>query len=97
MSGLRLFAIALVAIGLAGCGKGKDEPKSREQQRAEREAFIKQREERAMQNPDKVFGKALKGQEASAQRSADYRKKVDDEAQKKYEAEEAAKAEGKSK
>jgi hypothetical protein len=97
MSGLRLFAVALVAIGVAGCGKGKDATKTAGQQRTERETFEKQREERAMQNPDQVFGKALKGQEAAAKRSADYRKKVDDDAQRKYEAEEASRAEGKTK
>jgi len=97
MPAWRAFAIALVAVGLVACGKGKgkDEPKTAEQQRAEREAFIKAREERAMQNPDQVFGKALKGQEAAAKRSADYRKKVDEETLKREQ--EAARDEGKSK
>lgn len=94
MPGWGAFAIALVAVGLTACGKGKDEPKTAEQQRAEREAFTKAREERAMQNPDQVFGKALKGQEAAAKRSADYRKKVDEETLKREQ--EAAKDEGKT-
>ncbi len=82
---LRFAAITLVAIGLAGCGKGKDAPKTADHQRAEREAFEKKREERAMQNPDEVFAKALKTQERAAKRAEAHRNKVVDEAQKRDE------------
>ncbi len=82
----RALVIALAVASLTSCGKSKkDAPKSAEQQRAEREAFELKREERAMQNPDQVFGKALKSQETAAKRSEAHRKKVDDEAQKRYE------------
>lgn len=78
--GWTIVVAILAAASLAGCSKGsKDAPKTAEQARVEREAFEKQREERAMQQPDQVFGKALNGQEAAAKRSADYRKKVDDD------------------
>ena len=84
----RHLSLALVVsiACLAGCGKsGKDAPKSAEQQRTEREAYEQKREERAMQNPDQVFGKALKSQETASKRSEAHRKKVVDDAQKRYE------------
>ncbi len=83
MSALRYLAVALVAAGLAGCGKGsKDPPKTAEQQRAEREAFEQKREERAMQDPEKVFGRALKTQERAAKKAEAHRQKVVEDAEK---------------
>ena len=44
-----------------------------------------------MTKPERTFDRAMKTQENSAKRSAEYRKKVDDELQKKEEAQEAGK------
>jgi hypothetical protein len=85
-------AIAVIALLVSACGKrDADVQATQEKQRAAREAEEKRREEKTMANPDKVFDRALKSQEKSAQRSAEHRKKVDDEAQKKWEALEAGK------
>jgi uncharacterized protein HemX len=78
-----LLLLALIAaVGLAGCGK-KDPQKTREQQRAEREAFERKAEERAMQNPDKVFGKAEDIQARSARKAEAERKRLSDEWERK--------------
>ena len=79
-------------LALPACGKREPDSKAaQEQQRAARDAEEKRREEKTLANPDKMFDRALKTQENSAKRAAEYRKKVDDEAQKKYEAQDAAK------
>ncbi len=86
---LRAAAVCLLAAAcLAGCSK-KEPAKTPEQLRAEREAFEEKRTERAMQNPDKVFGKAQGTQERAAAKAEAERKRLSDEYERKQE--EAAK------
>jgi hypothetical protein len=80
-----LFVVVAGLLVLPACGKREPDSK------AAREAEEKRREEKAMSNPERTFDRAMKTQENSAKRAAEYRKKVDDEAQKKYESGEAAK------
>ena len=96
MSALRVFAIAFAVVSLLGCGKsGKDAPKTADQQRVEREALEKAREERAVPNPDQMFDKALKTQERAAKRAEAQRQKILDDAAKR--SDESNKNEGKAK
>ena len=84
---LRAAFTVVVAGMLVLSACGKHEPDSK----AAREAEEKRREEKAMTKPERTFDRAMKTQENSAKRSAEYRKKVDDELQKKEEAQEAGK------
>lgn len=79
-----LAVVVLALLVLPACGKREPDSK------ATREAEEKRREEKAMIRAERNFDRAMKTQENAAKKAAEYRKKVDDEAQKKYEAEEAA-------